>query len=214
MAGPTITVVVADDHEIVRDGLCALLAQASDPLTYLFKPVAVVGNGLDAIAAVKHHKPELLFLDLSMPLAGGLEIISDVRRWSAQTRIIVFTGVSAAGLLASTVEAGVDAIFPKSVPPALVIEKLPLILRGAKFIAPELVSTIQRGRRLYELTDRERQTLNMILAGKTTREIAGLLFLSPKTVDKHRVTLMKKLDVHSVAQLMARALREGLIDPG
>lgn len=217
LSAQTISVVVADDHEIVRDGICALLEDASNPLTMVFVPIAVVGNGLEAIAAVKRDKPDLLFLDLSMPLAGGFEIIGDVRRWSPDTKIVVFTGVSSASLLAGTVEAGVDAIFAKSAPPKLVIEKLPLIAAsksGAKFIAPDLVEVIKRGQRLDELTQRERQTLNMIIAGKTTKEIAEQLFLSPKTVDKHRVALMKKLDVHSVAQLMARALKDGLIDPG
>lgn len=213
MAAQKIDVVIADDHQIVRDALCALLEDASDPLTYEFTLAAIAENGLDAIAAVKRCKPQLLFLDLSMPLAGGFEIISDVRRWSADTKIVVFTGVTAAGLLANTVEAGVNAIFPKSTPPKTVVEKLPLILQGARFVAPELVQTIERGQVLGELTDRERQTLNMILSGKSTKEIAEQLFLSPKTIDKHRVSLMKKLDVHSVAQLMARALQDGLIDP-
>lgn len=209
----TISVVIADDHEIVRDAVRGLLSEVSDPLTTTYRVDAEATNGLEAITAVKHHTPDLLFLDLSMPLAGGFEIISDVRRWSSNTKIVVFTGVTAPGLLANAIEAGVDAIFPKTTSPAQMGQKLELVIRGARFIHPDLVETIKQGQQIQRLTKRERETLNLILVGKTTREIAEQLNLSPKTIDKHRVSLMKKLDVHSVAELMVRALKDGLIDP-
>jgi DNA-binding NarL/FixJ family response regulator len=154
-----------------------------------------------------------LFLDISMPMASGVEIIHDVRRWNPHTRILVFTGITSPGLIASAVEAGVDALFAKGSPTRDIIDTLPLILRGGRHIAPELVELIERGRQAATLTDRERQILNMVVTGKTNKEMAQLLFISPKTVDKHRTSLMNKLDVHSVAQLMARALKDGLIDP-
>lgn len=197
----------------MRDAVRGLLNEMSDPLTTTYRVVAEASNGLEAITAVKSHLPELLFLDLSMPLAGGFEIISDVRRWSPDTKIVVFTGVTAPGLLANAIEAGVDAIFPKTTSPAQMGQKLELVIRGARFIHPDLVTAIKQGEKLQQLTKRERETLNLILVGKTTKEIAEQLFLSPKTIDKHRVSLMKKLEVHSVAELMMRALKDGLIDP-
>ncbi|WP_227817875.1 LuxR C-terminal-related transcriptional regulator [Nitrogeniibacter aestuarii] len=208
-----VTVVIADDHQIIRDAIDSLLAQASEQFGHRYDRVATAEDGLSAIARVKAHKPALLFLDISMPMASGVEIIHDIRRWSPETRIIVFTGITSPGLIATVVESGVDALFSKGSPVADMIDKLPLILRGGRHIAPEFNDMIARGKQAATLTDRERQILNMVVSGKTNKEMADVLNISPKTVDKHRTSLMTKLDVHSAAQLMARALKDGLIDP-
>ena len=208
----TISVVIADDHEIIRNAIDSLLINLSSESDHQYQVVAVAENGLEALAAVKAQKPDLLFLDISMPLASGAEIIHDIRRWSPDSRIIVFTGINAPGLLASIVESGVEGLFSKGSPVDQMREKLPLILQGGRYVAPEFLDLIQQGQQVTALTDRERQVLNMIVAGKTNKEIAEALFISPKTVDKHRTSLMSKLEVHSVAQLLARALKDGLID--
>ncbi|EGG98827.1 two component transcriptional regulator2C LuxR family protein [gamma proteobacterium IMCC2047] len=147
-----------------------------------------------------------------MPLASGAEIIHDIRRWSPDSRIIVFTGINAPGLLATIVESGVEGLFSKGSPVDQMREKLPLISQGGRYVASEFLELIQQGQQVSALTDRELQVLNMIVAGKINKEIAEALFISPKTVDKHRTSLMSKLEVHSVAQLLARALKDGLID--
>jgi DNA-binding NarL/FixJ family response regulator len=149
-----------------------------------------------------------------MPLAGGAEILQDVRRWSPETRIVIFTGVTAPNLLAGLLEAGADAIFSKLSPAEEMKAKLPLLLLGERYVAQELTEIIRQGQTNESLTGRERQVLNMIMAGKSNKEIARELNISPKTVEKHRGSLMSKLEVHTVAQLMARALKDGLIDPG
>lgn len=210
--GKTYTAVIADDHEIIRDAVCDLLAAAADSAEHVYEVVAVAGNGIETIAAIKASRPDLLFLDISMPLASGAEIIHDIRRWSPDTRIVVFTGITSAGLLAGVVEAGVDGLFSKSVPAGEMIGKLPLILQGGRYVAAEFTDLIRRGQQAETLTGRERQVLNMIVSGKSNKEIAHVLNISAKTVEKHRACVMSKLDVHSVAQLMARALRDGLID--
>jgi len=207
------TVVIADDHEIVRDAVHGYIQGASAGAGSGYELVATAGNGIETIAVIKAHKPDLLFLDISMPLASGAEIIHDIRRWSPDTRIIVFTGITSPGLLASVVESGVDGLFSKGAPVGDMFDKLRIILQGKRYIVPELLSLIQQGKQAGMLTDRERQTLNMIISGKSNKEIAQVMNISPKTVDKHRTSLMNKLEVHSLAQLMARALKDGLIDP-
>ncbi len=207
------TVVVVDDHDIIRDALTERLKSSDEAAGTEYQLVGTAENGLEAIAAVKAHKPDLLILDISMPFASGTEIIHDLRRWSPETRIAVFTGVSSPGLLASVAASGVDGLFSKGVSTSQLFEKLPLILLGKRYIAPEFLSLIERGEKAATLTDRECQILNMIVAGKSNKEMAAVLNISPKTVDKHRTSLMAKLDVHSVAELMARALKDGLIDP-
>ncbi len=207
------SVVIADDHQIVRDGLVDMLSTAPQQLGLAFVIKAQAENGLEALTMVREHLPDLLFLDISMPLASGAEIIADIKRWSPDTKVLVFTGVIAPGLLAGMVEAEVSGIFSKADSTAQVLDALPIILNGGHHIASSLLGLIERGQQSEPLTDRERQTLNMIIAGKSTKSIARVLNISSKTVEKHRTSLMSKLNVHSVAELMARALQEGLIDP-
>ncbi|MEM6999611.1 MAG: response regulator transcription factor [Pseudomonadota bacterium] len=209
-----LTVVIADDHQIVRDGLRDALFSAAPDLKLEFRIAATASNGLEALSLVKQHQPDLLFLDISMPLATGAEIVNDLQRWSPDTRIVVFTGIVAPGLLASMVDSGVQGIFSKTAPLEEMTNRLPLLLQGGHYIAPDLVTAIEQGQQSAQLTERERQTLNMVIAGKSNKEIARLMNISPKTVDKHRTSLMQKLEVHSIAELMARALRDGLIDSG
>lgn len=141
-----------------------------------------------------------------MPQASGAEIIHDRRRWSPDTRIVVHTGITSSGLLASTVEAGVDGLFSKGNAVGAMIDTQPLFLRGGRHIAPEFADMIADGRQAATLTDREHQILNMVVYGKPHKDIAQMLNISPRTVDKPRTRLMTKLDVHSAAQPMARAM--------
>ena len=148
----------------------------------------------------------------SMPLAGGVEVLVEVRRWSPDTKVVVLTGVSAVGLVSELIEAGVDGLFSKASANEEMYEKLPNILRGRRHIAKQFLDILEENPKAVILTDRERQTLNLIIRGRSNKEIAEGLGISVKTVDKHRTSLMQKLKVHSVPQLMARALKEGMID--
>ena len=179
-----------------------------------FRVVAEAENGLDAIVAVKAHRPALLILDVQMPLAGGVEVLVEARRWSPDTRIAVLTGVSSPGLVSNLVQAGVDGLFSKKSDLVELFNALPLLMRGGRVIGRELQAVLDAaGEEPGDLTHRERQTLHMILAGKANKEIAASFGISIKTVEKHRTSLMQKLGVNSIAQLLAVALRDGLIDP-
>jgi len=210
--GDRYTAVVADDHEIVRHGLKAALEKPGMVEERGLVVVAEAADGIEALAAAKEHQPDLLILDVTMPLCGGAEVFSDIRRWSPNTKVVIFTSVSAGGILGALVDAGVDGMFAKSGSNELIYEKLPLILRGGRFIAPDCLSLIGAQSDAVALTPRERQTLHMILSGRTTKEIAATQGISPRTAEKHRASLMAKLEVRSVAELMARALKDGLID--
>lgn len=205
-------VVIADDHQIVRSGLRSAFETPGLVEPNGLRVVDEAADGLGAIAAVKRHQPDLLLLDVQMPLAGGVEVVVEARRWSADTKIVIFTGVTAAGLIGELVEAGVEGLFSKSSDTGPLYEKLPLVLRGGRFIAPEFLQLLESRPDHETLTDRERQTLTMILAGRANKEIADAFGISVKTVEKHRTSLMQKLKVHSMAQLLAVALKNGLID--
>lgn len=205
--------VIADDHAIVRSGLRQAFEQPGLIETDGLDVVGEAENGAEAIAAVRRHRPDVLVLDVSMPQAGGVEVLIEARRWSPDTKVVVFTGISAVGQIKALVEAGADGLFSKSASHEEMLKALPHILRGGRVIAQRFQQALDSHEPGPELTDRERQTLNLIIAGHSNREIAEGLGISIKTVDKHRTSLMAKLEVRSVTQLMARALRDGLIDP-
>ncbi len=201
--------VIADDHEIVRDGLRSTLARVPD---VDINVVGEAGNGIEAVTLVKKHKPHLLLLDITMPLASGEEILLDLRRWSPETKVVIFTAVTTPRVLASLVASEVDGAFAKGSSMDELVGALPIILNGGKYVAQEIIERMDAGPDpLEELTPRERQILTIVIAGKTNPEIADQLSISPKTVDKHRTSAMAKLNLHSVSELIGWAAREGLL---
>ncbi len=184
--------------EIVHDTPIDIVAEAED--------------GLQAIEAVKAHRPDLLILDVSMPVASGAEIVVDIQRWSPDTKIVVYSAVTSPGLLAHLIEAGVHGLFAKGSDASLMLDALPLILRGGSKVDPSILDIVREAPEPAVLTARERQTLNMVLAGRTNAEVAEMMGISPKTAEKHRASMMAKLDVRSLSELMAKALQDGLIE--
>jgi len=206
------TAVIADDHQIVRNGLKVAITEPGLVEEFGLKVVGEAANGLEAIEVVKTSQPDLLLLDVQMPYASGAEILNDIKRWSPDTKVVVLTAVNAPGLLSGLVEAGVDGLFSKSADNEEFLAKLPLILRGGRHIEATIAGIIKDSVEMPALTMRERQSLTMIIAGKTNAEIADLMGISPKTAEKHRGSLMAKLEVKSVVELISKALKEGLIE--
>ena len=177
--------------------------------------ISIVGeaeDGLRAISLVRQLQPTLLTLDIAMPLAQGIEIYGEVRRWSPDTKVIVFTGMTSVGLWSDLITSGVDGLFMKRSDPEQMRDAIPVILNGGKVIAPDVLELLEQTEVPNVLTTRERQIVSLIASGATNREIAERLGVSHKTIDNHRTNIMRKLDVHSVAELLSYALREGLLD--
>lgn len=198
--------VVADDHAIVREGVVNVLLGLGN-----VQVVAEADNGLSAIVEVKKHKPDLLVLDAAMPLAKGIEVYTEVRQWSPNTRVVLFTGFTSLGLLADWLDAGVDGLLLKSCAPQEIETAFKAVLNGTSYVSSE-VQKMLKSATSKKLTGRERQVLSLIATGNANSAIAERLFISRKTVEKHRASLMSKLGVHSISELMVYALREGLLD--
>jgi DNA-binding NarL/FixJ family response regulator len=202
------TVVIADDHAFTVSGMRAAVAAMVD-----FEVVAVAANGIEAIALIKRHQPDCAILDLSMPGANGLEAMIEAKRWSPRTRFAVITGNRSDALFVQLVDAGVSGIFLKSASPDSLCDGIRRIVAGGRVIPSDIASLAGGDAGRTQLTAREIEVLQAIARGNSNVQIAGLLGISPKTVDSHRTTLMRKMDVHSTATLLVRAMREGLIDP-
>lgn len=201
------SIVIADDHEMVRNGLSTLFEQIVGA-----DVVGMAKDGFEAIALCRKHRPDLMTLDVGMPLANGAEVFAEVRSWSPDTSIAVFTGFTSVGMLADWVAAGVEGLFLKTCSDEELRRGMELLLGGKKYVAQdiiELLATTPDGR---NLTPREREVLSLIAAGLTSTQIGERLFISPKTIEKHRASLFQKFEAKSVAALVAAAFKEGLLD--
>ncbi|MAP93803.1 MAG: DNA-binding response regulator [Ponticaulis sp.] len=204
--GP-VRVVIADDHAIVRQGVRSILEQLIE--THAIEEAT---NGLEAVAAVKTHQPDLLVLDAAMPMARGIEVLADARRWSPETRVVLLTGFTASGILSEWLEADVEGILLKSCQPEEMEKAFYTVLSGGRYITEDARAMLLDIQNATPLSLREREVLSLIVTGNQNEEIAERLFISKRTVEKHRASLMSKLNVKTVAELMAEAYKRGLLE--
>lgn len=202
-----ITVVLADDHAIVRAGTRAALGAHGG-----FAILGEAATGLEALALARQLQPRLLLLDVAMPQASGLEIIEELRRWAPDTAIVILTGLAARQLLRHTLDAGARGLFLKGENPGHWVPLLVEIAGGATRLSPAAEARLSEAETHQPLTRRELQVLHALTRGYGNAMIAKRLGVSASTVDKHRTSLMRKLGAHSIAELLAIALREGLLD--
>ena len=206
MPASEIAAVVADDHAIVRQGVCAALATIPG-----ISVAAEAADGNEAIALVKRLHPELLVLDLGMPGASGIEVLGEVGRWSPGTVSVVFTGSESKTMALRALEMGAKGVLLKSAPPEALIAAVSGALAGDTYVGAKLEAALAGGTPDAMLTPREMQVLQSLASGLTNAAIAEKYSISPATVNNHRASIMRKLEVHTVTELLRVALKEGLI---
>lgn len=212
-----IRVLVVDDHPILRDGICALLALAGD--------ITVAGeaaNGREALEKVKELAPDVVLMDMAMPIMGGLEATHRICKEFPGTKVLALTQYADKEYVFPVIEAGASGFISKAAASSELTLGIRSVYRGESFLSPSvarlLVEDYQRGVGLrdrydpYEqLTDREREVLKLLVEGYTTQQIAKMLSITPKTVEGHTTSLMAKLDIHNRIDLVKYALRKGII---
>ncbi|MEM7067523.1 MAG: response regulator transcription factor [Pseudomonadota bacterium] len=201
------SILIADDHPLSSDGLAQIISTDQQ-----YEVVAKAQNGIEAIAAIKLHKPDCAILDLSMPGANGMEVFTEAKRWSPETKFVVMTGMTSAAIFSQLQAAGIDGIFMKNSPPEEIRSGLQQVFSGRQIISNNVSELMEFSEKTRELTARELEVLQHIARGSSNNKIAESLGVSPKTVDSHRTSLMRKLDVHSTATLLVKAMKEGLIE--
>ena len=212
-----IKVLIADDHALVRDGIRALLALVSN--------VEVVGeaaNGKEAVEKVREMAPDVVLMDLAMPILGGLEATRRIRREFPGTKVLALTQYEDSESVIPVIEAGACGFVTKVAAFSELASAIQAAYRGDSFLSPTaaaaLVEEYQQkanGKRLRDpydrLTDREKEVLKLIVEGYTAREIGDRLVISPKTVESYKASLMNKLNIHNKTDLIKYALRKRLI---
>jgi DNA-binding NarL/FixJ family response regulator len=206
--------LLADDHVLVREGLRALLTKEAD-----IQVVAEAGDGREAIQLARETRPDVAALDLSMPLLNGLEAARQMAAREQGPRAILLTVHAEDRYVLEAVRAGVRGYVLKKQAAADLVRAIREVSAGGVYLSPGIsaavIEAVRSPRAPAEepLTAREREVLQLVAEGKTTKEIAVLLGVSVKTADAHRTRLMQKLAIHDIASLTRYAIRQGIIQP-
>ena len=212
-----IKVLVVDDHPIVREGICALLAVVGD-----VEVVAEAANGNEAIDMVRELQPDVVLMDIAMPIMGGLEATRRICREFPKTKVLILTQYDDKEYVLPVIEAGASGFVSKADASSELISGIRSVYRGDSYLSPPAAKLLVEGYRFkagsrvskdpYDrLTDRERDVLKLMAEGRTNQEIANILVISRKTVEGHKSNLMAKLDIHNQTELVKYALRKGII---
>lgn len=208
-----IRVLIVDDHTVVRDGICALLALAGD-----IEVVGEAANGSEALKLVKDLQPDVVLMDMAMPIMGGLEATRRVHKDFSKTRVLILTQYDDKEYVFPVLEAGASGCISKVAASSELSAGIRAVYHGNSYLSPSVAKLLvedYHGRVTpdpYEqLTDREREVLKLVAEGYSTQEIAEMLVVTPKTVEGHRVNLMAKLGIHNRIELVKYAVRKGII---
>jgi DNA-binding NarL/FixJ family response regulator len=210
-----ITLLLADDHRMVRQGLRAVLDSVPD-----FRLVGEAADGLEAVRLVEKLQPDVLVLDMMMPGLNGLEVTRRVARRPSRTRIVILSMHSDIAYVVAAIRAGAQGYILKEQSAEELIQAIHTIVAGRRYLSPPISeAAVTAYLRKAEdtpldpydpLTSREREVLHLTAEGLSGAEIAGRLFISPRTVETHRANLMRKLGVRNQKELIRLAVLRGL----
>lgn len=205
---PELTIVLADDHTVVRSALRLLLEAEPD-----FEVVAEAGTADDAVRYVRGHKPSVLILDLNMPGRSSLDAIPEIIEISPETSVVVLTMRNEPAFARQALDAGVRGYVLKEAADAELVQAVRSAAAGETYLQPSLGARLaaDRGPRGGSLSDRETEIVKLIALGHTNGEIADQLFVSIRTVESHRANIQNKLKLSGRAELVRYALDQGLI---
>ena len=212
-----IRILLADDHTVVRDGLRALLEKQPDMTV-----VAEASDGRDSIRLAEEQSPDVVVMDIGMPSLNGIEATRRILAANPRTAVVMLSMHQDESYVLRSLKAGAKGYLLKDSLRGDVIDAIRAVAQGRSFLTRKVRLMLQEdyvrqmeSRGLEDsydlLTDREREVLHMVAEGKSNKEVAGLLNISPTTVETHRTHIQEKLGLHSVAELVLYAVRKGII---
>jgi DNA-binding NarL/FixJ family response regulator len=206
-------VLIVDDHPLIRQGMRSLLEKHG------FTVVGEAADGREATQLARELEPDVAVLDLAMPLLNGLDAAREITRTSRRTKTILVTIHTADQYVLEALQAGVRGYVLKSQATAELVHAIQEVIRGGRYLSPGISEAVVQAYLAKTdlpsdpLSPREREVLQLIAEGNATKDMAGLLGVSVKTIESHRVRLMEKLDIRQTAGLVRYAIRRGLIQP-
>lgn len=212
------TILIAEDHQLFREGLKSMLADHE-----FMEVIGEAEDGLEAIRHIRRKQPELLILDLSMPRLSGISVIKDVKSEFPEVKILTLTIHESDQYVLEAFEAGADGYCIKDASRDELMLAVKSVIEGRRYISPGIADSVMEGfiegrKKLKKettwdtITQREREVLKLLAEGYLNKEIAELLCISVKTVEKHRANIMAKLDLHNASALTAYAIEKGLVE--
>jgi len=212
-----IRILLADDHTVVRDGLRALLEKQPDMTV-----VAEASDGRDSIRLAEEQSPDVVVMDIGMPSLNGIEATRRILAANPRTAVVMLSMHQDESYVLRSLKAGAKGYLLKDSLRGDVIDAIRAVAQGRSFLTRKVRLMLQEdyvrqmeSRGLDDsydlLTDREREVLHMVAEGKSNKEVAGLLNISPTTVETHRAHILQKLGIHSVPELILYAVRKGIV---
>ena len=208
-----IRVILADDHTLVRQCLKSLLEREG------LQVIAEASDGQEIVERAQALQPDVAVIDISMPIRNGLDAAREIARFSPKTKIILLTQHDEDEYISEALDAGMKGYVLKSQAAGDLVQAIHQVTRGQVYLSPAVSSAVVEAYRtkakkpVDPLTTRERQVLQLIAEGKSTKDVASLLCISVKTAESHRTRLMRKLDIHETASLVRYAVRRHIIRP-
>lgn len=216
-------VLIVDDHTLFREGVRSLLEKESD-----IEVVGEAANGQDTLEKVRKLRPDMVLLDIAMPGRSGLDVISQIKKIDARTKVLMLSMYENEEYLCRSLKAGACGYVIKRAAASELVSSIEAARAGEVFLSPSMSTQLVNkylmlgaheteddttGLTYHSLTDREREILRLLALGKDNKEIARLLDIAYRTVETHRANIMKKLDLHTLPHLVAFAIRCGIISP-
>lgn len=207
-------ILLADDHALIRQGLKALLEKQQG-----FQVVGEAADGQETLRSVEKTQPDIAIVDISMPILNGVEAARELKKSSPKTRVILLTQHDEDQYVTESLRAGVRGYVLKSQAASDLVHAIQEVCRGSVYLSPNISRAVvdaylsKANVPADPLSGRERQVLQLVSEGKSTKDVAMHLGISVKTAESHRARLMKKLDIHETASLVRYAIRSGLIEP-
>ena len=214
-----IKILIADDHSVVRKGICQVIEDQPD-----MEVTGVACDGVEALDKARELTPDIVLIDIAMPNLSGLEAISMIKEAVPRTEIVILSMHAKESYVRQALSSGVMGYVLKDSPSTDILDAVHAANQGEYFLSSKIkagvidsylenkkTKPVVRGYDL--LSEREQQVFRLVVEGKSAKDIAELLFVSPKTIEKHRSNIMNKLGVHGRMELLKYAIKIGIVDP-
>jgi two-component system response regulator NreC len=209
-------ILIADDHKLMREGLRTLIEKQKG-----LEVIAEADNGREAVKLVRDLEPEIVIMDIAMPVLNGIEATRQIVSELEKTKVIVLSMHADKRFIIKALKMGASAYLLKDSAFKDLVQAINEVVKDKIFLSPRITDIViddyinsksnEDTSDLYKLSGREREVLQLIAEGKTTKEISSRLYISIKTVETHRKKIMDKLDIHNIADLTKYAIREGMV---